>query len=225
MAIKTNRGEDNPSADIVKRLAAMQSELKELRDSEMIKEGLYRYCTAIDRCDLDLLKSCYHPDAVDMHSNTFCGNAMKFAEYIIPEMQKLFSVHHSIGNISIELKADRAFVQSQFQGQIRVNLVDEDAAQGFVEYNSRGRYLDIWENREGDWRISFRYLVDDGNTLRLIKDQPPLQHTDYGGRPSGDDPYYFGFGITALKTADRHGIDVRASLRSRCVQHGTHPSE
>jgi ketosteroid isomerase-like protein len=222
MPIKTTRENSDSYSGVEERLEALERELKAVRDREKIRDGIYRYCTAIDRCDLDLLKSCYHPDAVDVHAKTYCGNAMKFAEYIIPEMQKLFSVHHSIGNVSMDLEGDQAFVQSQFRGLIRVNLVDADPAQGYVEYQSVGRYLDIWEDRGGNWRISFRYLVDDGNAIRLIKDQTPLQHTGSSGKSSRDDPYYLGFGITGIKNAEIDGIDVAALLRSRFIHPDLH---
>ncbi len=209
-------GRDNEAmrARMDERLEAMHREIKAMQAREKIRDGIYRYCTAVDRCDLELLKSCYHSDADDVHARTFCGKAMDFADYIIPQMKRLFSTQHSISNISIDLRDNRAFVQSQFRGLHRLNLDDSDSTQGYIELDTRGRYLDIWEDRSGDWRISFRYLANDGNILRILKDQAPLEHTELSGKPSKEDPYYLGFDIARHKPANFSGIDVAGLLRS-----------
>src|SRR5262245_17777267 len=44
-----------------------------LLDKQAIQEVLARYCRGVDRADLELLRSVYHPDAIDNHG-TFNGN-------------------------------------------------------------------------------------------------------------------------------------------------------
>ena len=44
---------------------------------------LYRYCRGIDRCDYDLVRSCYHPDAIDDHGD-YRGGIDGFIAYMQP---------------------------------------------------------------------------------------------------------------------------------------------
>jgi len=71
------------SEALEQRLAVLETEVKELKDREAIREVIHRYCQAVDRCDLEMLKSCYWEDGYDDHG-FFAGNAHKFAEYVIP---------------------------------------------------------------------------------------------------------------------------------------------
>ena len=45
----------------------MSAALQRLLDKQEIYEVLCRYCRGIDRLDEPLVRSCYHPDAVDNH--------------------------------------------------------------------------------------------------------------------------------------------------------------
>ena len=86
------------------RLAAMEAEVGELRDHEAIREVIHRYCQTVDRCDLEMLKSCYDPDGYDDHG-FFSGNAHEFAEYVIPCLERVHSSNHSIASPPATLTA------------------------------------------------------------------------------------------------------------------------
>ena len=66
--------------ELEQRVARLESRLQDLTDREAIREVIHRYCQAVDRCDLELLKGCYHPDGYDDHG-FFAGNAHDFADY------------------------------------------------------------------------------------------------------------------------------------------------
>jgi len=191
--------------DIETRLAAVESRLKrldELEAKEAIRDGLYRYARAIDRCDLELLKGCYHPGAPDYHG-VFAGKAEDFCPYMLPEMKRYRSVRHTLTNPLIELHGDRAFVETFCWC---VLFLDAEGGQGneFVEQIAYGRYLDIWERRAGEWKISYRRLVSDGATLRLITDQPAFQKIPgLSGEMGRDDLVYRGFDLARAHEADR----------------------
>nr|WP_213245328.1 nuclear transport factor 2 family protein [Gordonia pseudamarae] len=44
----------------------MNEQLRDLLDRQAICDVVARYCRAIDRRDFDLLRTCYHPGAVDV---------------------------------------------------------------------------------------------------------------------------------------------------------------
>ena len=97
LASATVPGEQEP--DTVQRLL----------DRAEIQDCLARYCRGVDRCDVGLVRSAYHPDATDDHG-TFKGNGWDFAEHIVAA--KLAGVAfsmHVIANVLIEHRdADRA---------------------------------------------------------------------------------------------------------------------
>jgi hypothetical protein len=54
-------------------------------DRAAIENVLGLYCRAIDRLDVELLRSVYHPDAIDDHG-AMCMNAQEFAPRIVEEL-------------------------------------------------------------------------------------------------------------------------------------------
>ena len=143
------------SETIEARVAALESELGELRDREIIREMIHRYCQAVDRCDLDMLKSCYWEDGYDDHG-FFGGNAHAFAEYVIPVLEQVDSSMHSITNTRFKFDGDRCACSSQWSVVHR--LAHED---GYTDFWHQGRYLDVWEKRQSEWKILHRIIAGD----------------------------------------------------------------
>jgi len=196
-------------------LRTLAARLEALEAREAIREVLNDYARGVDREDLELLRSCYHPDAVDVHW-TFIGNAHEFAQDVIDKMGGLPNKKHYITNAAIELDGERAFVESSFLATQRIPLDGGRVA----DLQAEGRYLDVFERREGVWRIAHRHMVTE-KTWSVVGAAPP---TVGAGRPvpderqrSGkfpDDPVYRGFGITALTPPEyRHEGDLYAAIR------------
>ncbi len=137
------------------RLSALESELTTLRDREAIREGIHRYCQAVDRCDLEMLKSCYWEDGYDDHG-FFAGNAHEFAEYVIPCLERVDSSMHSITNTRFQFDGARCACASQWHVVHR--LAHEG---GYTDFLHQGRYLDVWEKRDGEWKILHRVIAGD----------------------------------------------------------------
>ena len=137
------------------RLAALEAEVQELRDREAIREVIHRYCQAVDRCDLEMLKSCYWEDGYDDHG-FFAGNAHEFAEYVIPCLKAVDSSMHSITNTRFQFDGDRCACASQWNV---VHRLKHD--EGFTDFIHQGRYLDVWEKRDGEWKLLHRVIAGD----------------------------------------------------------------
>ena len=189
------------------RLAALEAEVGALRDKDAIKEVIHRYCRAADRCDLDAFKACYWPDGRDDHL-FYGGNAWDFCDYVIPVLRKIEASVHAITNTIIELKGARAFCESQWSVVHRLRKPDGS----FLDYWHNGRYLDIFEKRDGEWRILERTIVSDMDRLIKIKDIRAImsggaeQPAGKSGARHPNDPVYKGFDIPEL-VLDRPGME------------------
>jgi ketosteroid isomerase-like protein len=198
------------------RLARLERTVDDLSAREAIRDVLYRYARGVDRADVELLKSCYHPEAVDAHW-TFIGNAHQFAEEILKphQMGQLPLLKHFITNILIELDGDRAFVESSFLCMVELPLEEGPRA----HLVSHGRYLDLFERRHGDWKILSRLLVSEGaewSTPRPVPGHAGQPRPDERQRASHfpDDPVYARFDLpTILPDPYRHADDVWAPAR------------
>lgn len=129
---------------------------EELADREAIRDVMMRYCRGIDRLDVDLIRSAYWPDAHDDHLE-FSGNIEEFIEYCEPILGGMRYSQHLIGNMLIEIDGDRAEVESYFQGYHSV----PDEAGNRHDHVAAGRYLDVFEKRNDEWRILKRFVVTD----------------------------------------------------------------
>jgi hypothetical protein len=140
-------------------------------DHLQISKVLATYCRAIDRCDTELLKSVYWPDALEEHG-IFNGKAWDFAEFIVPMLSGMKSTMHLIANTLIELQGDsRAAVETYVCAYHSV----PDGNGGQSDLIVGGRYLDRLEKRQAQWRIAHRTFVLDWN-----QNQPSTAQWDGG---------------------------------------------
>lgn len=128
-------------------------DLRRIADELAIREVHARYCRAVDRCDLDLLKSVYWEEATDDHI-VYSGNAHGFADFIIPMLRdNLECTQHLIGNCWLKIEGDTACAETYVQAYHRVR--------GGGDVVVGGRYLDRLERRASDWKIAERKFVLD----------------------------------------------------------------
>lgn len=187
------------------RVDELERQLALLVAKEEIREVLHRYARGVDRKDVELLKSCYHPDAIDAHWS-FIGPGKEFAEEILAPHQlgRIPIYKHYITNVLIELDGDSAFCESSYLFTQTIHFESDRTAWLAAE----GRYLDVFERRQGKWRISHRLLVAEAGSWLL---PVPVADVELGDRPfpsaeqcASDfprDPVYRGFGISEILPA------------------------
>ena len=134
-----------------------EAELRVLLDKQAIQEVLARYVRAVDRCDEALLRTVFHPDAIDHHvghrntARDFCAWALELVRQIGP-------VAHYLSTPLIELDGDVAWSECYGIAFHRIER-DGDAFDNFLG----ARVLDRFERRDGAWRIAWRRVVYDWN--------------------------------------------------------------
>jgi hypothetical protein len=165
--------------------AAMQKAVQELLDRQAILECLNRYSRGLDRKDLDVLRSAYHPDATDHHGALGDYNPETLiTDWLVRDADRTFS-HHLLLNTSIDLDGDMAHTETYFQ--LLIGLKPEAAKNGSTLVVSGGRYIDRFERRNGEWRIARRVLISEFSATMDPIENPHLLEW---ARRSKEDPAY-----------------------------------
>lgn len=125
-----------------------------LVDQQSVRDVVARYCRGIDRLDMELVRDCYHPGALDHHTG-FDGPVEEFLTWVQPQLARLGGTHHMIGNQLVELHGDEAVAESYA------------IATHWSHTGERGnlttgvRYVDHLSRRQGRWAITERWAVRD----------------------------------------------------------------
>jgi hypothetical protein len=158
--------------------------VRELADRTAITDVLLRYCRGADRCDEDLIRDAYHPDALDDHGR-FTGSAQDFARWVVGVLRETsLATQHALANVLIELRGESADVESSF---VAYHLKRDDAGERVEVFG--GRYVDRFERRNGDWRIAARTVVHDWSTV-LRGGEFPHRDSYVSGRRDRQDAVY-----------------------------------
>ncbi|MBC7520245.1 MAG: nuclear transport factor 2 family protein [Sandarakinorhabdus sp.] len=166
----------------------MDPRLQTLIDKDAISDLVMAYCRAADRKDTALMRSLYHPDAVEDHGAFFRGPALAFIEKL-PEIQAPIDIlQHNITTHHIRLDGERAEGEVYVLAMHRVRR----AADSF-DVLVGGRYLDEYAKRGGAWKFARRAIVADWAHVW----DPSIIAMDHGmvagsliGSPGPDDPSY-----------------------------------
>jgi len=82
------------------------ADVQQLLDERAIREVLLRYCRGVDRLELDLVRDCYHPDAIDDHGS-FRGGVDEYLAWIGRLLPRYEVTMHLLGNTLVEFSPDR----------------------------------------------------------------------------------------------------------------------
>jgi SnoaL-like domain len=179
-------------------------------DRQEIEQKIRLYCRAIDRLDVELLKSIYHPDGVDLHGN-FEGNAHEFATFILKRIADLTSYgFHSTTQSIIDVDGDVAAAETIYIAYHRIfpgwdsiktyfgeTYANAARAAGTLEREHEnscgGRYIDRFEKRNGDWKIAHRRITNEWNCNGVtthLHDEGEMAHFNLPGARDKSDPVY-----------------------------------
>ena len=123
-----------------------------------ILEVLARYARGVDRGDADLLKSCYHPDAIEEHAGNYTGNAFAYIDGAVPRIRKMGVMQHLLSSTHIEFDGDVAWVETYV-----LTFARFAGSENSTDTFTGGRLIDRFERRDGVWKIAHRRTVFDWN--------------------------------------------------------------
>lgn len=135
----------------------MDKALLQLLDEAAIRDVHARYCRGVDRLDWDLVRSCYHPDAVDDHGD-YVGDVEGFIAYCKKGTALFESTNHFICNQLVRVSGDKASAEHYGLAYHRLLASANGPAKDIV---ANVRFIDQLERRNDAWRILKRVIVID----------------------------------------------------------------
>lgn len=131
-------------------------DLQVLLDEREIRAVLSRYCRGVDRCDEELIRSCYHPDSTDNHGR-YKDSGIGFAAWVVKALREgAAATQHTLGQSIIDIDKDTAYCETHVLAYHRSERDGKLVLESFG-----GRYVDRMERREGEWKIAARVVVRD----------------------------------------------------------------
>ncbi len=147
--------------DLLTRLDELTREVAYLRDRQDILDCISRYPRGIDRMDMDILRSVYHPDAIDEHGSKVTDRAgfLQFIDSIRDDFRMRL---HNITTHNCEIDGR----ESHCDSYVLFGLATNDGKNVLL---GGGRYVDRLEKREGAWKIAHRrtfvdWMIDADNS-------------------------------------------------------------
>ena len=171
--------------------AALAAELERLKAERDIYALLTRYCRGQDRLDLEMVRSCYHPDAHDNHGGRNDDDAYQGGvDGLLAWMHRHVSYgaigQHFIGNFTVDVQGDVAFSEAYIHSASRRRDQMDKPTMSLIYV----RFYDRVERRDGEhWKIARRDIVWDSAQVVPNPDDSwtPPSPPSLAGRRS-DDP-------------------------------------
>jgi hypothetical protein len=162
----------------------MDAALASLLAQHEISSVLLRYCRGIDRLDLELVRSCYWPDATDSHGG-FSGTRDEFVAWVGTLLARFESTMHFAGNSLIETAGDAAVAETYALAFHR----SRDARPS-LNLIVGVRYVDRFERRGDEWKIARRVCVTEWSRVDDAPGRFPIAPGHVSGRRDRSDVLY-----------------------------------
>ena len=159
--------------------------MTELQIRACIDDALRSYCRGIDRLDAPSVAAAFHPgaDLVDYGPKPL--KIEQFVEYALVSLgDKFVATQHRLSNVTVEVTGDRALVEAYVLAYHVEDTGDERRLHTFS-----GRYIDRFEERNGEWKIAQRTLRNDWSTVAPMGESMSGSWVS-SGRAGSPDPIF-----------------------------------
>lgn len=134
----------------------MDAALSALLDRDAIRRALITLARGEDRRDAALISSALWPDSVTDYG-VYKAGFDDYLSWVVPGAEAMIDTQHVLGQSYIELATATARVETQVISYHRVDYGGGDEHDTCIG----GRYLDVFEKRDGEWRIASRTMLYD----------------------------------------------------------------
>jgi predicted nuclease of predicted toxin-antitoxin system len=158
--------------------------IDDLIAESVIKDLHIRFCRANDRRDEELMRSCFHADAVvELHEDLDLEAFVALGKSILSNYTVTW---HNTGNQLVEVDGDAAWAENYTISSHRIAADAHGPERDFIAF---GRYVDRVEKRDGEWRFARRKMLLDYSRTDVVLDSPPALGTPTGSRDRNDASY------------------------------------
>lgn len=139
-------------------LAELRAQVRAVADRQAICEVLARYAAGVDAKDAAMVRSAFHPDAVDCHQGHEPKSLDEFMAFMEPLFPRMGATAHYLGGVLVDLEGDAATARYP---AIAFHRLGEGSTA--IDSIMGARVVDRLERREGAWKISHRVVTYDWN--------------------------------------------------------------
>ena len=162
----------------------MQKSIDDVVAEAAIKDVHIRYCRANDRRDEELMRSCFHADAVvELHEELSVDGFIELGRAVLSMYTQTW---HNTGNQLVELEGDAAWAEHYTISTHRIAASADGPERDFVV---SGRYVDRMEWRDGEWKIARRKMIVDLSRTDPVPPGEPGMGGSGGSRDRNDPSY------------------------------------
>ena len=140
--------------------------LQRMLDEQAVRDVVLRYFVGVDRRDVDLISSAYHPDAVDARGHQTFHGATAGPDILASNRKVMTSTVHHVTSQFVELDGDDARCETYCLG-VHVTGGDKPPKRMYTA----GRYHDQLQKRDGEWRFVRRESAMDMMRLSALEDE------------------------------------------------------
>jgi len=148
---------------------------------EAITDHIYRYCRSVDRLDIPLGHSIFHPGGTADYGAYYQGPGPGVIDLICANHRGLLHHSHQVSNILIEVDGDKAGSESYCTASLRLQKGDK-----LIHMMVWSRYIDSWSYRDGHWALDHRIAIQDFDEMREVT---VMQQHAIGTRDHTDPSY------------------------------------
>lgn len=156
-------------------------QIQRLSDRAEIWDLVCAYARAIDRLDVDAVRSVYAADGVDHHTG-FDGHADDFVAFLARALPTLGGTQHILGNHLVEIRGDQAVAET-YATAVHWGEPSTDPA---LNYTSGLRYIDHLVKEDGRWVIAERWAAREWTIATAGRHVPPAAPGPRGSRDEHD---------------------------------------
>lgn len=164
----------------------LTEQVREMLAYHQIYSVLVKFSRGVDRLDAELVRSCYHPDAIDRHG-LYNGSVDNYIENMLRRQSNVVSAAHYVHNFHADVRGEIALTET-YATAVERSLDEQDE---LVDTSVGVRYLDRFERRAGGpWLIAERSVVLDWVNTTPV-DEGPLGAVPFtrGARDNTDPSY------------------------------------
>lgn len=138
----------------------MEDQLRELLEHQAIRQCLSRLARGEDRRDAELIRSCWWPNA-NFDYGVYRGSFDEYLAWVVPGSDAISNTLHFLGQSHFQSDGERWRVETYALSYHRVAMGDGSGEDDERDTCIGGRYLDLFERRDGQWRIAERTMLYD----------------------------------------------------------------